>query len=60
MVTCAASGAKVTLGGGIPGKARLAPNCSVSSNIVSPTRGTEASTVNVVESNVKSIPAKPL
>ena len=60
MVTCAASGAKVTTGGGAPGKARLAPNCSVSSNIASSVRGTETLTVKVVESNVKSIPAKPL
>ena len=60
MVTCAAAGAKVTLGAGAPGKVRLAPNCSVSSNIASSMRGTKASTVKVVESNVKSIPAKPL
>ena len=53
MVTCAVSGARVTLEGGVPGKARLAPNISDSSNVVSSMRRIEA-TVLVT---VNSIPA---
>ena len=60
MVTAALSGAKVTLGGGAPGKERMAPNSSVSSKMSSPTRGTEASTVLVTESNVMSSETVPL
>ena len=54
MVTCAEAGAKVTLGGGAPGKARLALNSSVSSKRLLPMIGTETLTFLVAESNVIS------